>query len=301
MKLNRREKILACAAGGLIAAIAVWLLLVAGDGRSAGKLRTERSRLAAEVDGKQNLLEAAARDAKRLAAWQHRALPADPVVARSLYQNWLRSLANRVNFRHLNVESKEAESRRDAFTRISFSIHAQASLAELTEVLYEFYSAGPFHQIRRMDVKPQENSRDLDVNLAVEALSLPGADAKDHLCKEPGHGLRLAKLADYRVPIVARNLFAPYAPPMKEKTNDVAEYAFITAFIEVAGSRQVWLQDRTADKTWRLAEGATFEVGGVRGTVQTIAPTREVVVDFDGHRRRLHDGDNLRGGVEVPK
>jgi hypothetical protein len=45
--------------------------------------------------------------------------------------------------------------------------------------------------------------------------------------------------------------------------------------------------------------GEEFKIGQLRGTVRNIAPTREVTVDFDGHRRLLRGGENLRGGVEV--
>lgn len=308
MTWQRREKILASIAGGLLVVAAGWFLLLSGDSRSAAQLRSERTRLEAEVTGKQNLLEDAARDAKRLAAWQRRALPSDRVVARSLYQNWLRGLANRVHFRQLNIESKEVESRRNMFTRVSFSLNGHVGLADLTQFLYEFYTAGHLHQIRQMDIKPLEGSRELDVNLTVEALSLPDADRQGQLSKEPGDGLRLAKLDDYREPIVKRNLFAPYSPPKparavvaedREKLVDLAQYTFVTGFTEVDGFRQVWIQDRIAGKTWKLNEGADFQIGRFRGTVRTIAPSREVILDFDGHRRRFRDGENLRGGVEV--
>lgn len=88
-------------------------------------------------------------------------------------------------------------------------------------------------------------------------------------------------------------------PEGHEKQVDRAQYAFVTGFTEVDGLRQVWIQDRIASKTWTLNEGADFQIGRFRGTVRTIAPSREVIVDFDGHRRRFRDGENLRGGVAV--
>jgi hypothetical protein len=80
----------------------------------------------------------------------------------------------------------------------------------------------------------------------------------------------------------------------------MAQFAVITGITEVDDMKLVWLQDRMAGKMMRLKEGDKFQVGDFRGTVVTITPTKdEVVVDFDGHRRRLRDGDNLRGGNEV--
>ena len=304
MKMQRREKILAYVVGGLLVAAAGWFLLLGGDSRTDAQLKVDRDRLAGDVETKDKLKRAAASDAKRLAEWNRRALPSDRAVARSLYQNWLRDLANRVHFRQLSVESKEVVSRRDMFTCMSFSVRGHVTLADLTQFLYEFYAAGYLHQIRQMDMKSVEAAGELDVNLTVEAMSLPNADCKDQLSKEPGHGLRLAKLDNYRDPIVKRNLFAPYTPPPSvavkpEGSVDAAEHTFVTGFTEVDGLRQVWIQDRMAGKVWKLREGVKFTIGPLHGTVRNISATREVTLDFDGHRRRLRDGENLRGGVEV--
>ena len=109
--------------------------------------------------------------------------------------------------------------------KISFTLHAQAKLGELVQFMYEFYSAGFLHQIRKLDIKPNKNSRDLDVDLSIEALSLPTAASKTQLSKEAGHGLQLAKLADYRDPIVKRDFFAPYsaATIVRPRRRDAAE------------------------------------------------------------------------------
>lgn len=308
MTLQRREKILASIALGLVALAGGWFLFFSGDGRSAAQLAAKCQQLKTEVATKQKELEAAARDAARLAEWKRRALPSDRQLARSLYQNWLRGLANRVHFRQLNIESKELESRRDMFTRMGFTLHGHATLGDLTQFLYEFHSAGHLHQIRQMDVKPLENSRELDVNLTVEALSLPNADRKDRLSAERGKGLKLAKLEDYRDVIVNRDVFAPYVPPKPakpavvekpKKPVDRGQYTFVTGFTEVDGQRQVWIQDRIAGKTWQLAEGAEFKVGDLPGKVCSIGPAHEATIDFDGQCRRLRDGDNLRSGTAI--
>ena len=311
MKLQRREKILGGVALGLVGLVALYFLLIAGDSRSTEQLIGERSKLELEIKTKNDLLKAAARDAKRMSDWQHRSLPADPATAKSLYQNWLRGLASRVNFRSPTIAANEAGSRRDQFTRISFAVRAHAALGDLVDFLYEFYSVGYLHQIRKMDIKPVPNSRELDVNMTIEALSLPSAEAKTELPKEAGHGLKLPKLADYRSPIVSRNLFAGYvrpkpppsaAPPPRRRERpsvDPADYAFVTGFTEVDGAAQVWLQDRIVGKLWKLGDGESFAIGKMQGKIEAIAPDGEVIVEFDGRRRRLRRGDNLHGGVEI--
>ncbi len=308
MKLQRREKILLGLTLGLVVLAGLGFLLFAGDSRSDDQLIADRTKLEGEIETKQKLLHLADKDAKRLAQWQQHSLPSDPVLARSLYQNWLRRLTARANLRGTTLVSPEAAARRDQqFTRISFTLSARAKLDDLVQFMYEFYAAGFLHQIRDLKIKPVQSSRELDVRLAIEALSLPTAESKDRLPKEAGKVLQFSKLSDYREPIVSRDFFAAYVRPAPsvtvekriEKTVDLADYAVVTAFIEVDGAAQVWIRDRIGGKPWKLGTGENFTVGKVKGTVESIRPEGEVVVEFGGHRRSLRIGDNLHGGVEI--
>ncbi len=306
MKLQRREKILAGLALGLVGLAGMWFLFFAGDSRSFDQLIAERTKLASDIENKQKLLQAASQDAKRLAQWQRRALPSDPVLARSLYQNWIRSLAARSNLRGTTLASNDVGTRRDQFTRISFKLRGRANLGDLVDFLYEFYSVGYLHQIRSMNIKPMPSSRELDVSMTIEALSLPLADSKNQLPKEAGQVLRLAKRSDYREPIESRNLFAAYTRPIppaptvrREQSIDPGDYAFVTGFTEVDGTAKVWIKDRTGDKLLILGSGESFTVGRMSGKVETIQPDGEVIIEFDGRRCQLRNGDNLHGGVEI--
>ena len=319
MKLQRREKILAGLSLGLVGLLGLYFLFFAGDGRSDEQLNDDLKKLAADVAEKRNYLQAASRDRKRLDDWQTCALPSDPVLARSMYQNWLVGMAKRANLHEVKLGSTD-QSHRDQFTRISLKLGARATLSDFLDFLYRFYSIGYLHQIRRMDIKPIRGSRDLDLNIAIEALSLPTAKSKDRLPdnipKEDWHGLALTKLSDYQDPIVSRNFFSVYVPPppidkppLVDKPKpptppqlppvNLAEHAYVTGFIEVDDAPQVWLQDRIAGKPWKLGTGESFTVGKKKGTVETIRPEGEVIVDFDGHRRLLRLGDTLYGGEEI--
>ena len=107
VKLQRREKILAGSALGLLVLVGLWFLFFAGDSRSAEQLIAEESKLTNEIESKQKQVQAAGRDAKRFAEWQRRALPPDPVLARSLYQNWIGGLAAKVNFHAYTLQATE--------------------------------------------------------------------------------------------------------------------------------------------------------------------------------------------------
>ncbi|MGD0900703.1 MAG: hypothetical protein ABR915_22960 [Thermoguttaceae bacterium] len=301
-ELKKREKILAAAAGTVGVLMAGWLLW-AGDGGSAGALRAERKRLAAEADKRHSRIEAADAAKTRLAQWSRRSLPADPANARSLYQSWLRELAHEAGMRQLDVQPGEGQSRKGVFTTFSFTVRGRAKLAQLTRFLYDFYSAGHLDQLRRLDVKPIESAADLDVTMTIEALSLPGAD-REGLSKEKGARLRLAGLDDYAGVIVGRNLFAPYAPAKTSSHVDPRRYTIVTAITEVESptklDRHVWLEEWLTGKKWRLAEGDVFEVAGTRGTIKKIGQ-RDVLIELDGRTQRFRYGDNLLGGTDVPQ
>ena len=307
MKLQRRERILAGGALGLVGLGALWLLLLAGDSRSADQLLRDRDKLTAEIADKQKQIEKADREAKRLADWQRRALPPDFQLARSKYQDWLRSLAASTNFRSSTLSSNDVGGRREheQFAKISFTLHAKAKLGDVVEFMYKFYSAGLLHQIHKMSVKPVQSSRDVEVSFSIEALSLPTAVSKTQLSKEAGRGLKFTNLADYRDPIVKRDFFAAYRPappdppPRRRETIDPAQFTVVTGLVEVDGAAQVWLLDKMKGKQWKLRVGETYSVGSKKGTVEAIRPQEDATVEFDGQRRILRLGDDLRGGGEI--
>ena len=172
IQLNKREKILAAVAGVVVLLLAGYLLLGVG-GPSLGRLRADRDRLADETQKKRARIAAARRATADLAEWNRRSLPADPANARSLYQNWLRELADQAGLHQLSIESSEGQSQRNVYKFFSFTVRGRAGLGSLTQFLYEFYSVGHLHQIRRLDIKSIEGASDLDVTMTVEALSRP--------------------------------------------------------------------------------------------------------------------------------
>jgi hypothetical protein len=298
MKLKRREKILAIVAAAAMLLGGVNLLWIGGP--SLGTLRADYKRLTEEAAKRQARIKAAAAASAQLIQWEHAALPSEANNARSLYQSWLRGLAHQAGLRQLDVQSGEGQAHKGVYTLFAFTLRGRATLAELVQFLYGFYSAGHLHKLRLLDIKPLEDGKIFDVAMTIEALSLPGADRKDQLSQASASRLRFAKAADYSETVAARNLFAPFSPPPRRRQQvDPTQYTFITGITEVDAHRQVWLEERLTGKKWRLAEGEAFEVAGARGTIKTINP-RDVVIEWDGRTQRFRYGDNLQGGTEVP-
>jgi hypothetical protein len=322
MKLQKREKMMLGAVGGLIAVAGLVIFIVTGDSTSDEQLLRDKETKTAELEKKMKEKKQADEDKRRLTDWQRRSLPSDPSLARSLYQSWLRVLCDRSGLLNPDVRSEQAELHRlggeDIYTRIKFSVQARASLDQIVNFLHGFYSAGHLHQIDRLHIAPvQGDSRVFDLHVAIEALSLPKAVNKDHLDTEAGQALKLPQLAAYREAIVGRDFFAAYVPPQpsgnSQRTQrtagdpiplDFAKFAVVTGFTndEEDGVWRVWLQDRIAGrgKTLELKEGEQFKVGGGTGQIRTIMPAEgDVILRFDGKLRQLHLGEDLRGGKEL--
>ena len=92
MALNKREKTLATATGLLFVPFVGWKLLGTLGG-STSALQAQRANLISEVNSKNETIRNALTAEQKLDVWREHALPADPQVARTLYQNWLLRLS----------------------------------------------------------------------------------------------------------------------------------------------------------------------------------------------------------------
>lgn len=306
MTLSKREKTLA----GTVAVIGVGLVLWLGFGLFSGPLDTLRTQITANSDKLNNLQDQVLRAKKAqdgMAQWNRQALPSDVARAGSLYQNWLLELAGKAGLRQKKVEPGEARSRTDAYRVLPFTVRGQASLDELVGFLYEFYSAGHLHQIRRLTVRPVEKSKDLDLVITIEALSLPSADRKDQLSKERSKRLALNSVDEYRKAIAARNVMSAYRPPPvvrppapvaaepKPEPFDPSKFAYVTGIVQVNGEPQVWVKARTTDEKFQLRQGDKFQMGPFSATVARI-DLRNVEIEIDGKRHSVPLGSSVRGG-----
>lgn len=168
-----------------------------------------------ETEDQQKLSQ---RVGKRMDPYAARALPYDPDLARSRYQEWLLQLVESHELESPSVDAAQpiaiqiraGRNRRERKTvghRIGFSLRAQCTLAHLTDFLFDFRQAGHLHKIRSLALTPLSVQGKLDMSLTIEALSLTAAPSKDQLSEWemiPGEHDSLQSFA----PVVQRNLFA---------------------------------------------------------------------------------------------
>ena len=307
MTLTKRERLLASIVAALVAVLVLWL----GFRLFSGPLVLRRAQIDALQDKINTLQDQVVRAKKaqdRMVQWNRQSLPSDAARAGALYQSWLLELAGKAGFRQKKVDPGEVRSQSSAYRLLPFTVRGQASLDELVGFLFDFYSAGHLHQIRRITIRPVEKSKDLDLVIAVEALSLPTADRKDQLSQEKGRRLKLGSLAEYRKAIAVRNPLAPYRPPPpvrppeppvvfepKPEPFDPSRFAYVTGIVEVNGEPQVWVKARTTDEKFQLRQGDKFQLGPFSAVIARI-DSRHVEIEVDGKRHTVPLGSSVRGG-----
>jgi hypothetical protein len=152
------------------------------------------------------------REKGKLARWRMLSLPADPEVANREYEKYLNELLSHhkiVNGREIIPPNKQDNSnktdpttsdKQPIYRRLTFQVHAYATMNNLVAMLRDFYSAGLMQQIKSLtiqrqltptrDVRPDE----LEVKMTVEALIVTGADKRAYLMPNFDRSLMMADI-----------------------------------------------------------------------------------------------------------
>jgi hypothetical protein len=155
-------------------------------------------------------------------AWENKSLHHDVPVARSDYQEWLAELIEKVKLSdsHIQPERGTTVTRATAdkkshvaYQQLPFAVSGQGTVGQLTQFLFEFYSADLLHRVRSISIQPQKDAKQLRLTMLIDALVLPGAEPVRGSVMPRSDRLALASLADYQKVIDGRNLFAAYVPP----------------------------------------------------------------------------------------
>jgi hypothetical protein len=204
--MNRREKVLAATVGSLV--LMIVLIVVVGRIRGLFESRHDRiSALEQEIGRHQLAIREGTLAQKKLADFTQRSLPGDRTLARSLYQEWLLERAVKSGFESVNVSPTPGAAKGDVYYQHSFMVNGQANLKELTEFLYALESAPYLQRISRLTAKPLAKSKDLDLSITVDALSLNDAPKANKLDKPVAGALTHGDLQHYIDSIVRRNVF----------------------------------------------------------------------------------------------
>ncbi len=206
--MNQREKLLATATGLLLVVLGGFFcydwLTTALDSR-----RGEIGRLKSKAAQLERTVRQGQKAKRRLDDLERRSLPTERALSRSLYQSWLLELVGNIGLTDPQVRATGGRAQGDIYYRLTFSIAGRGNLDQLVRLLHEFYSIDDLHQIRRLGIRPIRESRDLELNLSIDALVLPGALRQDLVANVPAERLGHDELEPYTEVILGRNLFAP--------------------------------------------------------------------------------------------
>jgi hypothetical protein len=120
---------------------------------------------------------------RRMTEYTARALPSDPTLARSSYQEWLLRLVDQHQFSGTSVDASqpvpiEIRSRTKKGKRvrvghrIDYSLRGQASLNQFSQFMDRFRQSGQLHKVRSLSLNPIGNEGRLDINLSIQVLSM---------------------------------------------------------------------------------------------------------------------------------
>ena len=268
-----------------------WLLqVVVRDPMLAAKSQTKQLR--ENIRRKKTDLKQIRAEEEQLAVWETQSLPADPPLARSLYQAWLVQLVKHVGLVKPNVDSGEPVNHKDLYHMLSFTVRGEGTLEQATQLLFEFYRAGHLHQIRSLELTPAGEGKHFSISLAIEALALPQIKRQDELGSAHGDCLISNKLADYQI-IARRNVFGSGTDP------DVLAYTRLTGVTYSQGRPQAWFSVDIRGETLQKSVGEVLAIGTFRGTILDIHDT-DVILEIDGQHRLLAIGEALSQASALP-
>lgn len=250
-----------------------------------------------QVKLKQKQLAEAQDNEYDLKSWATKALPADPHVAQTLYEQYLHQVLGDLDIRQPLVTPTAPQARNDHYLRLPFQVRAFCSLEQASDFFHAFYSTPLFHQIRHVSLKPvmREGRQGFDLNVQIEAVSLRDAVAKDRLpATVDAKKLRRDRARELAI-VVDKNIFQPTRfvdrdrpPPPRDDRGNI----YLTGSVSVDGVAHVWLTNRREDRRFVVAQGANVDLAGIRAQVSEVAPDH-VVLTMDGQRGVVRLGQSL--------
>jgi len=227
-----------------------------------------------------------------IAKWEARSLPRDPNKARTLYQEWLVDLVEKVGLNSPSFDSGTPSQRGGIYHSLSFSIRGQGSLQQLTNFLYEFYSADHLHRIQSIAITPLRSAGLLDLSISIEALALANSAQTDRLSTGIREEFAEKTIEDFAV-IYRRNVFGIGAGDI------AAEATVLTGTPAGAGQPEAWFQLGTDGSVAKLKVGETLQVGQFTGIVAEIDGS-DVILEAGGERWLISIGERLNQASALP-
>jgi len=249
--MTPRERNLAIIVGAMAVLLVGWFVQQ-GISKSFQTRKNQIADLESKISTQRLAAMQSAAAAKRKSEYEARSLPSEAPLARSLYQRWLLEKVQQANIDKPLVSAVSSREEGKTLTRHQFNISGRARLDSVVKLLYEIHSANTLHRISRLAIRPVKDSKDLDLQMTVEALALSSAPPDGKLPTDVSPKLADRKLEDFLKPIEERNLFGPQ--------NQAPQFASIRPTLQTNRSADFSVKATDPDKldkvTYRLVESA---------------------------------------------
>ena len=210
--MSSRDRIILIAAGGTVFIIAFLLGWSKINAMYASR-RITIEKLEQSLVADRELERQSIAAESRMRNYIERSLPPVPSEARSQYQTWILDLFEKAGMAQPLVAIGKGREDRKLLTGQLFTVRGQGTLPQVVKMLHGFYSADYMHRISKLSLKPIKDSKELELAVDIEALSLQlslkNAVAAATLKDRPADRLALPKQEDYVRIISERNLFGP--------------------------------------------------------------------------------------------
>lgn len=275
--MNQREKLLAGAVGGLLALFAVWYVFDAVQSRLTAR-ETELEGLQRKINERELIVRRGQIATKKLVQFEQQSLPGNIERAQSLYQKWLLDLLQKHKIAEGNVTAVGGgRISKGVYQQLTFAVKGRGDLAKVTRLLHDFYSVDRLHRLRRVGLKPLEDSTDIDIDLNVEVLAMLSAPNLKELKNSPSERLQYGDADAYAKAILERNFFGPpHLPPRVTSTarstypigssvsfsvrGEDPEKRAVTYSLEKASFDGGTLDEKTGAFTWKPETKGSYEL-----------------------------------------
>jgi hypothetical protein len=216
--MNRREKVLA-AFVGILVLLAVLNFAVKRIVSQFSDRSDQIAQLQTDIQSNETIVRRGTVADRVLRTYNERSLPSDPVMASSRYRAWLYEWVEEANIKAANVKHVKVSRFQQSHDRHTFNVTCEATLPQLVDLLFRFYSTDYLHRIQHLSASPAEGKL-LSLNFTLEAISMPDVEKDRALPDLAAHRLAFDKVADYQQVIVRRNPYARANLPPKFTSSD---------------------------------------------------------------------------------
>lgn len=291
----------------LILGFLLFFLIYGGSWVYRSLYREPRNKLRAEIGKYEEINEQMRQGIESMSkfvgenrSYYGRSFPRSETAVRTLYQSWLSEVCRFSDFEETRISSERPQRRSFGYV-YRFHVQGRVSSEGLAQFLYEFYWASFLQRLTRIDLRPVENSEQMQISLNFEAITLfpPTRDSATPLFDQlpQGYHRRLSSGPFSTYESVAEQNLLQYA----RSGVDRADHTYLTLVLYENEIPKIWLTDRTSPSSDPIVVelDSPIKIGSFSAKLVEI-DGESVVFEKNGQFWLLTVGDSLNQAFALP-